>query len=212
MARPNDTRDRLLAAAIDLIWTHSYGSVGVDQICEQAGVHKGSFYHFFPSKTDLVLAAYEAHWESVRPELDAIFSPLVPPRERIERWCEGLYAHQKALHKRYGHVCGCPYANVGTELGTQDERIRSKVCELFNRAQTYLESALRELLSDTHQSASDIRHLAQAIHSFELGLLIRAKVSNDPEILRELGPAIRQMLRSAETSSSLSLNPTHPAP
>lgn len=212
MARPTDTRDRLLAAAIDLIWTHSFGSVGVDQICAQAGVHKGSFYHFFPSKTDLVLAAYEAHWESIRPELDAIFSPLVPPHERIERWCEALYLHQRALHQRFGHVCGCPYANVGTELGTQDERIRSKVCELFNRAQTYLESALRELLATSRTHPSDLRQLAQAIHSCELGLLVRAKVSNDPEILRELFPTIRQLLRSVEFTLTLSPTLSHPVP
>ena len=31
-------------------------AVGVDEICRQAGVHKGSFYHFFPSKQALILA------------------------------------------------------------------------------------------------------------------------------------------------------------
>jgi len=31
-------------------------AVGVDEICRQVGVHKGSFYHCFPSKQGLVLA------------------------------------------------------------------------------------------------------------------------------------------------------------
>jgi len=31
-------------------------AVGVDEICRQAGVHQGSFYHCFPSKQALVLA------------------------------------------------------------------------------------------------------------------------------------------------------------
>jgi len=57
MGRVSDARQRLLDATIDLIWQNSYGAVTVDDICERAGVKKGSFYYFFPSKTDLVVAA-----------------------------------------------------------------------------------------------------------------------------------------------------------
>ena len=56
MGRVSDAKQRLLQATIDLIWQNSYGAVTVDNICERAGVKKGSFYYFFPSKTDLVVA------------------------------------------------------------------------------------------------------------------------------------------------------------
>jgi len=42
MARPNDTKEKLLQVAFDLIWNQSYGSVSVDHICERAHVNKGS--------------------------------------------------------------------------------------------------------------------------------------------------------------------------
>jgi len=58
MGRVSDAKQRLLDATIELIWQHSYGAVTVDNICERAGVKKGSFYYFFPSKTDLVVAAW----------------------------------------------------------------------------------------------------------------------------------------------------------
>jgi TetR/AcrR family transcriptional repressor of nem operon len=51
MGRTSDAKERLIEAMIELIWTGSYGSTSVDQICERAGVKKGSFYHFFESKT-----------------------------------------------------------------------------------------------------------------------------------------------------------------
>jgi AcrR family transcriptional regulator len=54
-----DAKQRLLDTAIDLIWEQSYGAVSVDVICERAGTKKGSFYHFFPSKSDLTVAAIE---------------------------------------------------------------------------------------------------------------------------------------------------------
>jgi len=41
------TKDKLLQVAFDLLWDNSYGSVSVGDICERAGVNKGSFYHFF---------------------------------------------------------------------------------------------------------------------------------------------------------------------
>ena len=42
-----DTRERLLKTASDLIWSNSYHATGVDRICAESGVKKGSFYHFF---------------------------------------------------------------------------------------------------------------------------------------------------------------------
>ena len=69
-----DSKLRLLQTAHELIWRQSYGSVGVDQICEQSRVKKGSFYHFFRSKSELTVAAYEFYWDKVRVALDRIFS------------------------------------------------------------------------------------------------------------------------------------------
>ena len=88
MGRPSEAKEKLLLVAFDLIWNQSYGSVSVDQICERASVNKGSFYHFFPSKADLAVEAYEEHWREKQPEMDRIFSPQTPPLERLELWCK----------------------------------------------------------------------------------------------------------------------------
>ncbi len=49
-------------AVSELLWTGSYGSTTIDQICEKAGVKKGSFYYFFDSKCELAVEALEASW------------------------------------------------------------------------------------------------------------------------------------------------------
>ena len=67
-----------MEAMQELIWTGSYGATTIDQICEKAGVKKGSFYYFFESKVELAVAALDEHWQMRRPELDAIFSPTIP--------------------------------------------------------------------------------------------------------------------------------------
>ncbi|MDE0827432.1 MAG: TetR/AcrR family transcriptional regulator, partial [Akkermansiaceae bacterium] len=48
---------------------------GVDGICKRAELGKGSFYHFFKSKTALAIAALDHLWETQsRPDLDEIFA------------------------------------------------------------------------------------------------------------------------------------------
>src|SRR3954454_4958780 len=102
MGRQSDAKTRLLEATIDLIWCRSYGAVTVEDICEQAGVKKGSFYYFFKSRDELVAAAIDAKWESVRPTFDEIFSPTRPPLERLEKAFQFIYEHQKELRVKHG--------------------------------------------------------------------------------------------------------------
>ncbi len=94
----------------------AYGAVRVDQICKRAKVNKGSFYYFFKTKTDLVVAAYEEHWRLKEPDYERIFAPQNPPLRRLEVWCEYIRKVQKQRHEKYEQVCGCPYTSVGGNL------------------------------------------------------------------------------------------------
>ena len=88
MGRVSDAKERLMEAVSELIWVGSYGSTTIDQICEKAGVKKGSFYYFFDSKADLAVAAIDADWDRRRSDIDAIFSPSVPPLDRLRKYCD----------------------------------------------------------------------------------------------------------------------------
>ena len=79
MPRKSDAKERLMNAAMDLIWEHSYGSTSVDAICEKAGTKKGSFYYFFESKSELAVAALEADWQRKRRGWMRFFRPQFHP-------------------------------------------------------------------------------------------------------------------------------------
>ena len=190
MGRTSDAKEKLLQVAFQLIWDSSYGGVSVDQICERADVNKGSFYYYFSSKSDLAIAAYEEHWKQRQPELDRIFSAQSPPLERLTRWCESAYERQKERAKKFGHVCGCPYASIGVEIATQDDKIRAKAEELIARGTKYVETAIAEGQREGSLPAGDARQLAQQAYSFVLGALLRAKIQNDVEVLRDLSPTV----------------------
>jgi TetR/AcrR family transcriptional regulator, transcriptional repressor for nem operon len=194
MGRTSNSKERLLQVAFELIWEQSYGAVSVDNICARAKVKKGSFYYFFPSKSDLAVAAYEEHWQHKRPFYDQTFSPQVPPLDRLENYCRQIYENQKERKEKFGRVLGCPFASVGCELSTQDEKIRAKAQEMFDRFSLYIETTLRDAHREGLIEKCDFPTKSQAIYSFVLGMLLQAKVKNDPENLRELAPTIMQMI------------------
>lgn len=194
MGRTSDAKEKLLDVAFELIWDNSYGGVSVDQICERAKVNKGSFYYFFGTKADLAIAAYEEHWKSKQAVMDRVFSPQVPPLERLSSWCHYLYASQKEKAEKYGHVCGCPYASIGGELATQEDKIRTKVEELMARTAKYYESAIADAQREGLASVKDPKVAAQKVYSYVLGTVLQAKIQNDIEVLRDLEPTVMTII------------------
>src|ERR1700710_1652443 len=109
MGRTSDAKERLLKAALDLIWERSYGVVTIDAICEKAGVKKGSFYYFFDSKSDLAAAALDENWLTNGKDLwDGLFSASLPPLDRIRNFMQSVYDGQAKLQAEHGRVLGCP--------------------------------------------------------------------------------------------------------
>ena len=194
MGRPSHAKEKLRQVASDLIWDNTYVSISVNKICQKANVHKGSFYHFFRTKADLAIAACEMLRQETQPELDRIFSPQVPALERLSRWCDYIQRAQQEKARKYGHVCGCPYASVGAELTTNDERLRVKVEELIERSTKFIESAIAEAIREASISVNDPKTSASQVFSYVLGLLLQARLRNDLNVFRDLQPTVITMV------------------
>jgi TetR/AcrR family transcriptional repressor of nem operon len=202
MSKANSTKDKLIQVAFDLMWDQSYGSVSVGDICERAGVNKGSFYHFFESKADLAVEAYQEHWKEKRPEMDRIFSSQVPPLERLQNWCKYMYEAQKNKAEKYGHVCGCPYASVGAEVATSDEKIRIKSEELLDCGRKYIESAIADAARLGLVTVTDPAQASKRVYCVCVGMLVEAKVQNNLELLKEMEPTIMSIIGAKTTVSA----------
>jgi TetR/AcrR family transcriptional repressor of nem operon len=194
MGRVSDARQKLMSAILDLIWAGSYGNTTIDQICERAGVKKGSFYYFFESKADLAAAAFDANWQVRRTELDSIFSPSVAPLERLQKYCDFNYRFQKEIKSRFGMVLGCPLFALGAEVCTQEDLLRKKIQEILEYKRKYLESAIRDAHACGLICASDPADAARMILAYYEGLLTQARIQNDVEGLRDIAPGIFAML------------------
>ncbi len=63
-ASPGGARRKLLDAATTIIREKGYAATSVDELCRRAGVTKGAFFHHFPSKDALAIAAAHRWSES----------------------------------------------------------------------------------------------------------------------------------------------------
>ncbi len=194
------TRQNIVDTASDLIWKYSYASVSIDDICKAANVRKGSFYHFFPSKVDLVIAVMEECYQSKKAAYDEIFSKQNAPLKRFEDLADFMYNIQETAFEKHGQVCGCPFTSLGSEMAAQEKRIRDKLNELNTLMYSYYDSAIKDLIAqgllptNTNSEAK-----AKEIYTFLVGLFTIARIQNNLELLKqELKPGLFRTLGISE--------------
>lgn len=202
MPRVNDSKDRLTDAAMGLIWEHSYGGTSVDAICERADVRKGSFYYFFKSKSDLAIAALDADWKKRKVDMDRIFSPTVPPLERLERYIDFVYDRLAEIQKKCGAVLGCPLCTLGSEVSTHDKPLRDKVQEILQRKEKYFESAIRDAHAQGLIVAPDAKAKTKGLYACFQGTLTQARIQNNVELVREFKATALDILGAKPAAAS----------
>ena len=186
-----DTRDRLLKTAARLMWERSFQATGVDELCQRAKAKKGSFYHFFPSKSDLAVAAIESSWAQAEA---AIFVPIFAGSGsglgQLRRLVEKVYEFQREAAGEKGAFLGCPFGSLGQEMARQDEQIRKALQKIFDAHYGYIEAALIRAEQAGEIPAGDNRQRAKNIFALLEGALLLAKVANDPKIFRGVMPTV----------------------
>ncbi len=79
-----ETRERLLEATQDLLWTKGFSATSPRDIQLAAGVGQGSMYHYFRGKNDLALEAIRRNADLLRREVESLLDRPVSPLQRIE--------------------------------------------------------------------------------------------------------------------------------
>jgi len=187
-------KERLMEAAMDLMWRNSYGTTSVDAICERAGAKKGSFYYFFKSKSELASIALEAEWNKKRADMDAMFSPTVPPLERFDRYFDFVHDRLAEVQEKCGSILGCPFINVGSEVSTQDQIVRETIDRIMDRKMNYFISTVRDAAAQGLIDAPDPEAKARALFACYQGTMAQARIQNDIELLREFKGVAKDVL------------------
>lgn len=187
MARTTDTRERLLEAALHLIWDESLGKASVDAICERAEVRKGSFYHFFKSKEDLVAAALESHFKDARVDYDRIFSPSVAPLDRLRGFFARVVEKQQMKSDAVGRVVGCPYGSAAAACSPEDKLVHEAVHDIMATWKKYIETTLRDGVADGSIPKQDVADAVQTIFDYVEGTMMAGRIQNSMAPIRKMG-------------------------
>lgn len=187
MGRTSDADHRLKEAALELIWEESYGGVSVDDICNRAGVKKGSFYYFFKSKAELAVAALDHTWNTEwKLKMDTFFSSSVDPLVRLTNYLESIYKLQVEIKAEHGKVLGCAICSIGSEISTQEHDVNGKAREIVAMKRRYVESAVRDAVAEGSIEPCDPVQKALAVSALIDGITAQCRINNDPEIARSL--------------------------
>lgn len=203
MGRTSDTKENLIMSAIELIGIRSYNAVGVQELCEHAGVKKGSFYHFFPSKRDLTLEALDLIWRKFKEEtLDPVFDSNVSTLDKFDTLLRLSYEHQSDMKDCTGRMTGCGFGNLALELSTQDEEIRKKIEIIFCEWTKYMEIVIVQAVKEgVLPPETDPAATSQAMVAYIEGMTLLGKTFNDPCMLKRLGEGVLQLCISRKDTA-----------
>ena len=198
MGRTSDARQRLIESGRELIHEKGYTAVGVAELCERAGVNKGSFYYTFPSKQELVLAVIDSFREDVSRTFADLTSGSGAPLERLQRFFGEAHRQQRRKRKECGHVVGRAFGNLALEMSTQDDAVRKRLGEVFDSQVDRIEAVVKEAVARGDIASLDTRRAARALVALLEGAILLAKTRDDPEQLAGLGEQAVRMLGAGD--------------
>ncbi len=171
MPRRTNTRERLIETAADLFCRQGYAHTGVNEIMQRARTTSGSFYHFFPTKEDLVLAVVDHIGGSLATGVfGADLAATSDPLERVFAVIDSCRRHLADND----FALGSPLGTLAAELSASHPQVRERLAGLFvgwtDRMEVLLEEAGDRLPDDL-----DRRALAEFILSALEGAVLQAR-------------------------------------
>lgn len=186
MGRKSDARERILDTACTLIHHRGYSGLGVAEICSTAGVPKGSFYYFFESKQALAVTVINEYWAVQRRHWEGTLIGDKVPLDRLRDLFEAT-AEQARSQQETGAVKGCMFANLALELSAQDDVVREILQQVFEEQIDLIHGVIAEAIeAGDVPSANGSRSIARSVLAQIEGLVLFAKVSNDPKVLDDM--------------------------
>jgi TetR/AcrR family transcriptional repressor of nem operon len=186
MGRTSDAREKILSAAQSLVELRGYSALGVAEICQAAGVPKGSFYYFFESKEALALAVLDEQWRAQGADWKRILGGRKVPLRRLRQLFQETEAGLRAGQRSCGTVSGCMFGNLTLELSNQTEPIRTRLQEIFEAQVEMVEKVITQARQRGDVAVADTHQAARSVVAQLEGQVLFAKLYNDTQRLDTL--------------------------
>ncbi|MBI1840499.1 MAG: TetR/AcrR family transcriptional regulator [Verrucomicrobia bacterium] len=189
-----ETKRKLVDAGVKLMRERGYNATTVDDICGEAGLTKGGFFHYFKSKDDIARAALTHFHEGKARDYEAApFRKLADPLDRVF----GRLDYVKESVGPKGRVTkGCLIGVFAQELAFTSPEIRDACHNFFSRIVGDFSHDLAEAKAAHASDAKfDPKAVAELYLAIVQGSLMLAKVADANEVLRDNIEQFRAYLR-----------------
>jgi TetR/AcrR family transcriptional repressor of nem operon len=187
-----EAKTRLLDAAMHLIRAQGYSATTVDDICREAGLTKGAFFHYFASKEDLAVAA-AAHFAAMAEALFAAapYRRLADPLDRVLGYIDFRTA-----------ILDGPIRDVTCLLGTMVQEAYETHPAIRDACDAYIGAHAAEIAKDIEaakrlyapEATWSAESLALYTQSVLQGAFVLAKAQNGHTVARQCMAHLRRYI------------------
>ena len=178
-------RERLVAAAVQLLHQQGIERTTLADIAKVADVPVGNVYYYFKTKDEIIAAVIEAHAQQITATLALIDTRHRSPKSRLKAFVRE-FAAQSEMVAQYG----CPFGSLCSELDKRVGESGFAQAELMRLPIDWAEKQFRSLgRRDAHDLALDL------LAAYE-GRALLANTMGDPGVLSR---AARRLDRWIET-------------
>jgi TetR/AcrR family transcriptional regulator, transcriptional repressor for nem operon len=184
---PAGKRERLVAAACQVLHEQGVEATTLADIAQAAGVPVGNVYYYFKTKDQLVEAAINAHGDTLRAMLAALDRRRTP-QARLKGFIRTM-VEQRELAARYG----CPFGTLACELDKRTNGLDRTAAEIMGIMADWTE---RQFRSMGFRDRADARDLAMALIASYEGIALLTNTFRDPELMVREGRRLERWIDS----------------
>jgi len=180
-----ETRDRVLEIAEQLILKQGFAGTSIDQIISEAGITKGGFFYHFDGKNALAVGLLERY----RQQDMAVFGGLFErARELTEDPLEQMLLFMKLLSETMADLeilhPGCLVATFTYESQQVNQEVRDLAAQCVLDWRQRFQAQL-DLINSSYQMTAAVttRELADMLSAIIEGGIIVSRALGDPKIL-----------------------------
>ncbi|MBR7826942.1 TetR/AcrR family transcriptional regulator [Actinospica sp. MGRD01-02] len=168
------TRDRIVAAAADLMYRHGAAGTSTPALRDAAGVSSSQIYHYFADKDDLTRAVIAFQTQAILANQTPLLAKL-DSLNALNAWRDVVID----AAREHGGTGGCPLGSLSSELSDHNPQARTALAASFTAwAAAIREGLLGMVGNGTLRPETDTDRLALALLAAVQGGLLLAQAQH----------------------------------
>lgn len=122
MARGNETKQKMINAALELFHKQGVNATSIDQVLSRSGTGKSQFSYYFKTKDGLIRATLHFLTEVIKSG-EAPTGYDIHSWQDMEKWFQNYIEFQKSVK----YELSCPIGTIANDLSNDQEILRQDV-------------------------------------------------------------------------------------